>query len=177
MGMSLASGWLRTLLVAGMMLAGTAAAGAGLQVRDPSPAPPLVAPDLAGKQHDLADYRGKVVLLNFWATWCPPCRREMPSMERLRVKMQGRPLEILALDSAEPLEDVKAFLALMKLDFTILLDPDGAITKRWKVFGLPTTFLIDRQGRIRHVLSGPAEWDEGEALQAIEALLVEQPAS
>ena len=177
MGMSLASGWRRWFVVVGTMLASTAVVAAGLHAKDPSPAPPLVAPDLAGKQHALADYRGKVVLLNFWATWCPPCRREMPSMERLRVKMQGQPLEIVALASAEPLDDVTAFLAMMKLDFTILLDPDGAITKRWKVFGLPTTFLIDRQGRIRHVLSGPAEWDEGEGLQAIEALLAERDPS
>jgi len=177
MGMSLDRGWSRRLALAVMLLLGSSAGAAGLQARDPAPAPPLVARDLGGKERALADYRGKVVLLNFWATWCPPCRREMPSMERLRVKMQGRPLEIIALDSAEPIEDVKGFLATMKLEFTILLDPDGAITKRWKVFGLPTTFLLDRQGRIRYVLSGAAEWDEGDALQAIEALLAEPAGS
>jgi thiol-disulfide isomerase/thioredoxin len=159
-------------LLALLFLAAPAGA-AGFQARDSLSPPTLAARDLAGVERTLADYRGKVVLLNFWATWCPPCRREMPSMERLRVKMQGRPLEIIALDSAEPIEDVKGFLATMKLEFTILLDPDGAITKRWKVFGLPTTFLLDRQWRIRHVLSGAAEWDEGDALQAIEALLAE----
>ena len=93
------------------------------------------------------------------------------------MKMQGRPLEILALDSAEPVEDVEAFLAIMKLGFPILLDPDGVITKNWKVFGLPTSFLIDAQGRIRYSLSGPVEWDEGEALQIVESLLAELPAT
>jgi thiol-disulfide isomerase/thioredoxin len=151
------------------------AAAAGFQAQDSIPAPALVARDLAGVERTLADYRGKVVLLNFWATWCPPCRREMPSMERLRVKMQGRPLEILALDSVEPVEDVKAFLEIMELGFPILLDPEGVNTKRWKVFGLPTSFLLDAQGRIRYTLSGPVEWDEGEALQIIESLLAELP--
>lgn len=173
---SLGSGW---GLLALLFLALPAGA-AGFQARDSLAAPALAARDLGGVERTLADYRGKVVLLNFWATWCPPCRREMPSMERLRVKMHGRPLEIVALDSAEPIEDVNAFLGLMKLGFPILLDPEGENTKRWKVFGLPTSFLLDAQGRIRYVLSGPTEWDEGEAQQIIESLLAElsaQPAA
>ena len=71
---------------------------AGLESRPAQAAPAFLAKDMAGQSHTLADYRGKVVLLNFWASWCPPCRREMPSMERLRLKMAGRPLVILALD-------------------------------------------------------------------------------
>ena len=177
MGMSLGMKWGHRLGLVAMLLLAAPLGAAGFQARDAVPAPALVARDLAGVERTLADYRGKVVLLNFWATWCPPCRREMPSMERLRVKMQGRPLEILALDSAEPVEDVEAFLAIMKLGFPILLDPDGVITKNWKVFGLPTSFLIDAQGRIRYSLSGPVEWDEGEALQIVESLLAELPAT
>lgn len=146
---------------------------AGLESRPGQMPPALEARDLAGKVHALGDYRGKVVLLNFWATWCPPCRREMPSMERLRLKMADRELAILALDSVEPVEDVQAFLATMNLGFPILLDPEGTNTRRWKVYALPTTFLIDRQGRIRYVLKGGAEWDEGEAVEAIETLLRE----
>jgi peroxiredoxin len=146
---------------------------AGLESRPPQAAPAFQAKDLAGQNHTLADYRGKVVLLNFWASWCPPCRHEMPSMERLRLKMAGRPLVILALDSVEPVEDVQAFLTTMKLGFPILLDPEGENTRRWKVYALPTTFLLDKAGRIRHVLKGGAEWDEGEALEAIEGLLQE----
>jgi peroxiredoxin len=169
--------WAYRLGLVAMLLLAAPLGAAGFQARDAVPAPALVARDLDGNERALADYRGKVVLLNFWATWCPPCRREMPSMERLRVKMQGRPLEILALDSAEPVEDVNAFLAIMQLGFPILLDPDGAITKNWKVFGLPTSFLIDAQGRIRYSLSGPVEWDEGEALQIVESLLAELPAT
>ena len=162
-------------MVAGVLLAGAVQA-AGFEARPATLAPELKAQDLAGATKTLADYRGKVVLLNFWASWCPPCLREMPSMERLRVKMAGRPLAVVALDSAETRADVDAFLAKMQVGFPILLDPDGSNTKRWKVFALPTTFLLDASGRIRYVLTGPTEWDEGEALAKIEALLAEMPA-
>ena len=152
-----------------------AAYAAGFEARKPALAPVLNARDLGGTSRSLADYRGKVVLLNFWASWCPPCLREMPSMERLRVKMAGHPLEIVALASAEGPNDVKAFLSKMNLGFPILLDTDGSNTQRWKVFALPTSFLLDAKGRVRYVLTGPTEWDEGEALKLIESMLKEQP--
>ena len=160
------------LTVLAIGLAWIASAGAaGFETRADLPAPELQAHDLRGAPKTLADYRGKVVLLNFWATWCPPCQREMPSLERLRTRMAGRPLEIVAVSSAEAPDDVKAFLAKMKLGFPILLDPDGSNTRRWNVFALPTTFVLDADGRVRHVLTGPAEWDEGELLAVVEALL------
>jgi len=161
----------------GMLVLGLSggAQAAGFETRPATPAPELKAQDLSGATKTLADYRGKVVLLNFWASWCPPCLREMPSMERLRVKMAGRPLAIVALDSAETADEVNAYLSKMKLGFPILLDPDGSNTKRWKVFALPTTFLLDASGRVRYVLTGPTEWDEGEALAIIESMLAEMP--
>lgn len=151
----------------------TGGQAAGFEARAATPAPAMKARDLSGATKTLADYRGKVVVLNYWASWCPPCLREMPSMERLRVKMKGRPLEIVALASAESAGDVKAFLSKMALGFPILLDPDGSNTKRWKVFALPTSFVLDAQGRVRHVLTGPTEWDEGEALEIIQTMLEE----
>lgn len=162
----------RILTVLAIGLAWIASTGAaGFETRADLPAPELKAHDLQGVPKTLADYRGKVVLLNFWATWCPPCQREMPSLERLRTRMAGRPLEIVAVSSAEAPDDVKAFLAKMKLGFPVLLDPDGSNTQRWSVFALPTTFVLDADGRVRHVLSGPAEWDEGEPLAVVEAVL------
>lgn len=166
----------RLLLIVAMNLFLTAGGhAAGFEARTAMPAPELSAHDLSGAPISLAAYRGKIVLLNFWATWCPPCQREMPSMERLRVKMTGRPMEIVAVNSAETAKDVKAFLSKMKLGFPILLDPDGGNTHRWKVFALPTSFLLDAQGRVRYVLTGPTEWDEGEALQNVESLLAGLP--
>jgi len=88
-----------------------AAKAAGFEARVASPAPELKAHDLTGASKTLTDYRGKVVVLNFWATWCPPCQREMPSLERLRMQMKGRPLEIVAVSSAETPEEVNAYLA------------------------------------------------------------------
>src|SRR5512139_2341588 len=167
----------RLLAAVAMSLSLTSAGhAAGFEARAGTAAPALQVQDLQGVAKTLADYRGKVVLVNFWASWCPPCLREMPSLERLRVKMAGRPLEIVALDSAETAEEVSAYLSRMKLGFPILLDPDGRNTRRWKVFALPTSFLLDAEGRVRYVLTGPTEWDEGEALRVIEALLAEVPA-
>jgi peroxiredoxin len=169
--MRLLSVWVISLFFA------AGAEASGFEARAATPAPELKAADLKGAPKSLADYRGKVVLLNFWASWCPPCLREMPSMERLRVKMTGRPLAIVALDSAETADEVHAFLSKMELGFPILLDPEGSNTKRWKVFALPTTFLLDAEGRVRYVLTGPTEWDEGEALEVIESLLAETRAA
>lgn len=154
----------------------TSAGAAGFETRAASPAPELKAHDLTGTPRTMADYRGKVVLLNFWATWCPPCQREMPSLERLRTKMAGRPLEIVAISSAETPDEVNAYLSKMKLGFPVLLDTDSSNTRRWKVFALPTTFVLDAEGRVRHVLTGPTEWDEGEALAVAESMLAESPA-
>ena len=164
-----------TVLAVGLLwIAGAGAAG--FETRAALPAPELKAHDLTGAPKTLADYRGKVVLLNFWATWCPPCQREMPSLERLRTKMAGRPLEIVAISSAETPDEVNAYLSKMKLGFPVLLDTDSSNTRRWKVFALPTTFVLDAKGRVRHVLTGPAEWDEGEALAVAESMLAELPA-
>ena len=165
----------RMLAACVMLLMNAGALGAGFETRAAIPAPELNAQDLRAIPRTLADYRGKVVLLNFWASWCPPCLKEMPSMERLRAKAEARGLAIVALNSAETREEVDAYLSKMKLRFPILLDPDGSNTRRWNVFALPTTFLLDAEGRLRYVLTGPTEWDEGEALQVIDAMLAELP--
>lgn len=92
-------------------------------------------------------------------------------MQRLRQKMAGRPFVMLGVNSGETPADLDAFLGLVKVDFPILLDGDSAVTRRWKVYGLPTSFLVDRQGRVRYSLTGPTEWDADEAVGLIEALL------
>jgi thiol-disulfide isomerase/thioredoxin len=122
--------------------------------------PPLVLKDLAGKTHKLEDYRGRVVLINFWASWCPPCRAEMPSMQRLKEKMAGKPFTILAVDMGEEADVVTAYIQTLKTDFAILLDSDGKTLKSWKVFAFPTSFVLDAEGNIRYSLFGATEWDE-----------------
>lgn len=129
--------------------------------------------DLDGRSHDLSEYKGKVVLVNFWATWCPPCRAEMPSMQRLKQKMAAKPFVIVAVDMAETPQQIRAFTQQMQppIDFTILLDKDGRALKDWKVFVFPTSYILDRQGKIRYSLLGSTEWDDPATLKAIESLL------
>ncbi len=96
----------------------------------------------------LGDFRGKLVLLNFWATWCPPCRLEMPSMEKLYQEFKGQGLEIIAMNFLEGPEPINQFLKENGLTFTMLLDRTGDISQRYRVHGLPVTFLIGREGNL-----------------------------
>ena len=134
--------------------------------------PPLKLTDLDGKVHDLADYKGQVVLVNFWASWCPPCVKEMPSMQRLKEKMAGKPFAILAVNMAEPENEVRDFLtSKVTVDFPILMDRDGAALKAWKVFVFPTSFVVGPDGKIRYGLYGELEWDTDEAIHVVDNLL------
>jgi len=121
-----------------------------------------------GRPASLADYRGKVVLLNIWATWCPPCRVEMPSMQRLHQKLAGTDFRIVAVsvdgdafhaeDSQDP-AGIMSFATGMGLTFDILHDPSGAIRKSYQTTGVPESFVIDRDGVIVKKVIGAAEWD------------------
>jgi thiol-disulfide isomerase/thioredoxin len=138
---------------------------------DPTPST-LLLPDLEGRMHDLSDYRGRVVLVNFWASWCPPCVHEMPSLQRLKHKLSGQPFTILAINMAEDDRIVRTFLRdKVRVDFTVLLDADGETLKRWKVFVFPTSFVIGPDGSIRYGAYGELPWDEEPALGIIQALL------
>jgi cytochrome c biogenesis protein CcmG, thiol:disulfide interchange protein DsbE len=147
-------------LVAAIVLATAACAGAAAELKrwDGGATPPLALDDLAGRSHSLADYRGKLVLVNFWATWCEPCREEMPSIERLRNSLKGQPFEVLAVNLAEPLSRIEKFAAQLPLGFPLLRDRDGAAGKAWKAKLLPASFLIGRDGRIRYVAYGELDW-------------------
>lgn len=147
-----------------------------LAMQAPKPAPILKLKDLEGKPHDLAQLRGKVVLINFWATWCPPCRREMPSMERLAQRFKGQPLVVLAVDVGEDADTIEAFTSQLDttLTFPILLDTRSQVMRAWKVAGLPTTFLVDKQGRIVASAIGGREFDHPEIVAAVRALLAKQ---
>lgn len=164
---------MKTLLISavlGLALLGTAQAR-DLQIYKGGATPPLVLKDLSGKTHDLKQYRGKVVLINSWATWCPPCRAEMPSMQRLKTTMAGKPFVILAVDMGETEAEVKAYIRQINTDFTVLLDQDGRALKAWKVFAFPTSYVVDAQGKIRYGLYGASEWDAADKVEKITQLL------
>ena len=139
--------------------------------------PTLLLEDLGGRSHTLEDYRGQVVLVNFWASWCAPCIVEMPSMQRLKQTMTGRPFSILAVNVKESKGTIWKFLNKVKVDFTLLRDSDGQVAKDWQVNVYPASYLIDLTGNIRYVAYGPRQWDSPEIVQLIEELLghVDQP--
>ena len=135
-----------------------------------APTPPLKLQDLQGKTHDLNDYKGSVVLVQFWATYCTPCRKEMPSMNKLMSKMGDVPFKILAVDMGESKPEVTAFVNQVKPEFTILMDEEGQSIGAWKVFAAPSNFIIGPEGKIRYTLFGGVEWDSDELVTKLKAL-------
>jgi len=136
-------------------------------------APDFQLEDMDGKKRHLADLRGKVVLVNFWATWCPPCRREMPSIERLSHVLKGTDFEILAVNVAENLDTVFSFTGTLDPipTFAIVFDTDSSVLKAWPVMGLPTTFILNKQGRIVYRAVGGRDFDDLAILAQIRGLI------
>jgi len=137
-------------------------------------APVLELPDEEGRTiWRLSELRGKVVLVNFWATWCPPCRKELPSMERLWQQFRDRGLVVLGVNVAEDPGVVFAFANGLEppLSFPLLLDENATVTQSWPVRGLPTTYLVDKQGRLAFGAVGGREFDSPAIVEQIEALL------
>ncbi len=137
------------------------------------PVPDIVLNDITGKEHRLADYRGKVVFLNFWATWCKPCQEEMPSMEVLYRNLKDKDFEILAvsMDRVTSQGDVVPFSRNLNLTFPILLDPWGKTDGKYKLTGFPETYIIDREGRLAEKVIGPRDWTDMNNIQTIVGLL------
>ncbi len=172
----------RLTALAGLLaFAATAMAGAGpdpfkalalLTPRRPQPAQAFSVPTPDGRSIRLSDYRGKVVFVNFWATWCPPCREEMPAMERLYRRYKDRGLVVLAVSvDAEGAAIVAPFVAAQQLSYPIGLDPKMAVAGTYGVRGLPSSFFVDQQGRVVASAVGPREWDSKDADALVESLL------
>jgi len=133
--------------------------------------PPLELADLEGKTHRLADYRGKVVLVNFWATWCAPCRDEMPSIERLRNALAGRPFAVLAVNVGETERAAREFLEKMPLKFTILLDRSLQASRAWGARILPASYLVAPNGAVRYSYFGELDWAKEEVVSTITQMM------
>lgn len=140
-------------------------------------APDFTLKDLNGKEVKLTDHRGKIVFINFWATWCPPCRIEMPSMEKLYTEFKDKDFVILAIDLQESAGRVKAFKEDFKLNFLILLDSTGEVGLNYGVMSIPTTYLVDRDGHLIGGALGPRDWASKEAFELIDHLLNSASAS
>jgi thiol-disulfide isomerase/thioredoxin len=131
-------------------------------------------PDLKGNLHTPEEYRGKVVLVNFWASWCPPCIQEMPALERLGKQLADEPFEIIAINVGEQKYRVWKFIRLVDFDIPVLLDTDQQTFEAWDVKTLPTSFLLDRNGQLSYRVQGVPEWGSEETLSVIRALLQQQ---
>jgi len=163
------------LWAAGVLAADKATEQTLPPVAKPFPAPAFTLTGEDGKTHRLSDYRGHVVVLNFWATWCPPCRYEMPAMERAYQKLQGDGIVLLAVNVGEDEDTVFAFTGQYPVTFPLLLDRDGTVVKQYPVIGLPTTFIIDPQGRVTHRAIGGREWDDDSLLSILRQMQKTKP--
>ncbi|GAA4431265.1 hypothetical protein GCM10023169_35620 [Georgenia halophila] len=139
---------------------GAAAAEEASSPRETTPAPELAGPGLAGGRHDLADLRGSVVIVNVWASWCAPCRKEVPVLERASEELGPEGLEVLGLNARDLPDAASTFVEDLGVSYPSIVDPEGTKAVEWGVVGMPETFLVDREGNIvdRHFGEVTQEW-------------------
>lgn len=166
---------MKRLLFAVLLLA--AIVGSGCTKREApaiegNPAPDFTLNDLSGRPVQLSSLKGKVVLLNFWATWCPPCRQEIPSMVGLNRAMQGKPFQMLAVSIDEGgKEAVEAFFRKSGQTLPALLDTDGKVARMYGTTGVPETFILDAKGVILKKVMGPMDWSSREVMSALDEMI------
>ncbi len=154
------------------VLGNTAArAGGELKPWTGGTTPPLSLRDLAGQPVSLTDFKGKVVLVNFWATWCAPCIEEMPSLQRMQDRLALAGFEVLAVNYQESQARINGFLKKRPLSLTILLDHDGSVRTAWGVRVFPTSFVLDTSQRIRYTAVGEVDWESPSMVTQIRGLL------
>ncbi len=162
----------RLLAVAILAIAVGGAAMILLRQTGPWVAPDFVLQDLDGKAVRLSNFRGRVVFLNVWTTWCEPCRVEMPSMEVLHQRLAGDGFVLLAVSAdADGREVVAPFVEELDVNFPVLLDPDGHVVSRYRVTGYPETFIIDRGGQVVAHEIGPRDWSDRRYERALRDLM------
>jgi len=132
----------------------------GLIHLDNRQAPPLVLKDMDGGDFDLANLRGKWVFVHFWATWCGPCRKEIPTIQKILEDFKDSHLEFAIINTAESEDLIFEFLGIVAPDIVPLMDNDGLVTERWQPRGLPATFFVDPNGKLRYLALGGRPWDE-----------------
>jgi thiol-disulfide isomerase/thioredoxin len=163
------------LILLAWLLTSAAFAGGTLEpFEGGSTEPDFSLPDLKGATRAPADYRGKVMVVNFWASWCPPCIKEMPGIQRLQERLADQPFVILPVNVGELKYRVWKFVKLINFTLPVLLDSNSKTFESWGVSVLPTSFLLDTSGRIRYRVQGDLEWDSEDVVSLIEALINEE---
>lgn len=156
------------------MVGGAPAAQASPMLLQPVPgrpvAPSFSLPDIDGAARTLAEFRGRVLVANFWATWCPPCRAEIPSMQRAWLALEAQGAQMLALHVGGNPDEIWAFLAEFGVTFPVLIDVSGSVSRDWQTIGLPTTYVVDGEGRMVYRAIGERAWDDPVILGQILAL-------
>ena len=135
-------------------------------------ATPISLPDQLGQSHALKDYANQIILLNFWASWCPPCVEEIPSMNRMAETL-GKDFAIVSVNFQESAEHIREFMQKVQVDFPVLMDSDGRVSAEWRVFAFPSSFILDREGRLRYSVNSAIDWEEQEVLDAVRGLMAE----
>jgi len=137
------------------------------------PAPEFQLADADGKPFHLVDLKGAPAIVNFWATWCPPCRAEMPAMQRASDQLAEDGATVIAINVGESADTVRTFRDAIAVTFPLLLDTDSSVSQRWPMRGLPTTFVLDPDGRIAYIAEGERAWDHPDLLAQVRALAVD----
>ena len=130
-------------------------------------AAPFNLADLAGTEHRLSDYQGQVLIVNFWASWCVPCREEIPAMNRANALLKENNVQMLAINYGEDSSTVLDFLQQTPIEFTVLLDTDNRISKAWDIKVMPTTLILNSRGKIIERVLGPRDWDSPAMIERI----------
>ena len=162
---------LLTMLISLTAIAGNGAAYATLKPWKQGATPVLELKDLQGVVRTLDEFRGKVVIVNFWATWCEPCVEEMPSLQMLKQRLGGEDFAVIGVNMGEGEVRIKSFTDKTGTTFPILLDRDGVAKKNWKVNGVPATFVLDATGRIRFWSTGALDFSDERLVSQVMNLL------
>jgi len=133
-------------------------------------APDFRLSDLSDQLHQLSDYKGNTLVVNFWATWCAPCREEIPAMNRAKAALVDTDVAMLAINYGEDKQSVADFLKHTPIDFTVLLDTKNVASKTWDITAMPTTIIIDKKGNVVERILGPREWDSPEMIEKIKGI-------
>lgn len=163
----------KLLLVVGVSLISFAICAAPIgykQYKEPPPAPDFRLVDQTGRSHTLGDYLGKVLVVNFWATWCGPCVREMPSLQLAANQLKSDNVRVIGVAVGETRDDINRYLQKQRIDFPLLADAESSATGKWHVPGLPTTYVVNPKGLVVMRIIGPVEWDSEEWLHRLRTI-------
>jgi len=158
------------LLTVFLSLSASVVHSAPMGIRDiqkPWLAPDFQLTDQTGETRGLSDYKGKVLVVNFWATWCSPCVKEMPSLQRAAEKLSTDNIQVIGISMGETHDEIGRFLKKQSIDFPLLADSNSSVSDQWRVPGLPTTYVINKEGYVVIRVVGAYEWDSSETLQRL----------